>query len=143
MPTLSSYGEGNIAGVATGKTPAGAAESGNLSMPQNSNRENREIPSVSESTFDWERSANVSDGKADMHADGKSHDFVVLSTRANKAATAVAESVKERESPKGSIVAQPWTYRTQRRSLRQLHGTAITTGSETKFRDRGPDGGTV
>ena len=93
MPTLSSYGEGNIAGVATGKTPADAAESGNLSMPQNSNRENREIPSVSQSTFDWERSANAPGGNADMHADGKSHESVVLTTTANNgAAEAPAES---------------------------------------------------
>ena len=59
-----------------------------------------------------------------MNADGKSDGFVVPSTRANKAATAVAESVEERESPKGSIVASLWTYRTPSRTLRQLHGTA-------------------
>ena len=46
-------------------------------MPQHSNRENREIPLVSQLTFDWERSANVSDGKADMHAHGKSHGSIV------------------------------------------------------------------
>ncbi len=123
-------------GVAIGKTPADAAESENLSMPQHSNRENREIPSVSQSTSDWERSVNLSEGTADMNADGKSHDSIVLSTRANKTATAVAESVEERESPKGRIVDQPWTYRTQSRSSRHLHGRAITTGSETTFRDR-------
>ena len=39
-----------------------------------------------------------------MYVDGKSDDFVVLSTRVNKAAAAVAESVEERESPKGRIV---------------------------------------
>ncbi len=42
-----------------------------------------------------------------MNADGKSDDFVVLSTLANKAATAVAESVEERKSPKGSVVELP------------------------------------
>jgi len=50
------------------------------------------------------RSENLTEGTADMHADGKSDDFVVLSTRANKAATAVAESVEERRSPKGSVI---------------------------------------
>ncbi len=68
-----------------------------------------------------------------MYADGKSDDFVVLSTRANKAATAVAESVEERESPKGSIVDMSWTFRTLRRISRHLQGTAMTTGSETCF----------
>ncbi len=51
-----------------------------------------------------ERSANVSGGTADMNADGKSDDFIVPSTRANKAATAVSESVEERKSPKGTVV---------------------------------------
>ncbi len=49
-----------------------------------------------------ERSVNVSGGTADMNTDGKSDDFIVLSTRMNKAATAVSESVEERKSPKGS-----------------------------------------
>ena len=48
---------------------------------------------------DVERSENVSGGIADMNADGKSDDFIVLSTRANKVAAAEAESVEERESP--------------------------------------------
>ena len=70
-------------------------------MPQHSNRENREIPSVSQLTFDWERSANVSDGKADMHAGGKSHESVVLTTTANNsAAEAPAESDEGRDSAK-------------------------------------------
>ncbi len=46
-----------------------------------------------------------------MYADGKSDDFVVLSTRANKAATAVAESVEERESPKGDVAGDGGPYR--------------------------------
>ena len=70
-------------------------------MYGNSKRENREIPSAP-----WRqrrgRSANLTEGTADMHAAGKSDDSIVSSTRANKAATAVAESVEERESPKGS-----------------------------------------
>ncbi len=47
---------------------------------------------------------NLSEGTADMNADGKSDDSIVLTTRSNKAATAVAESVEERESPKGTVV---------------------------------------
>ena len=45
------------------------------------------------------------EGKADVNADGRSDDFVLPTTRTNKAATAVAESVEERKSPKGSITA--------------------------------------
>ena len=58
------------------------------------------------------RSENLTEGTADMHADGKSDDFVVLSTRANKAATAVAESVEERRSPKGSVIELSPMFRT-------------------------------
>lgn len=47
-----------------------------------------------------------------MNADGKSDDFVVPSTRVNKAATAVAESVEERKSPKGSIAELPSMFQT-------------------------------
>ena len=39
-----------------------------------------------------------------MNADGKSDDFVVLTTWTNKAAAAVAEPAEERKSPKGSVV---------------------------------------
>jgi hypothetical protein len=46
---------------------------------------------------------NLTEGTVNMYAGGKSDDFVVPSTRANKAATAVAESVEERRSPKGSV----------------------------------------
>jgi hypothetical protein len=49
-----------------------------------------------------ERSANVSDGKADMNAHRKSDDLVVPAKRANKAGTPVAESAEERRSPEGN-----------------------------------------
>ena len=82
--------------------PTDAAESKNLCMRGHSKRENREIPSVPRSCRG--RLANLSEGTANMYADGKSDDSILLSTRANKAATAVAESVEERESPKGTVV---------------------------------------
>ena len=127
--------EGNIDRAFDGKRDWSTAESKTWRMYGNSKRENREIPSAP-----WRRRqgrpANLTEGTAGMYADGKSDDFVVLSTRANKAATAVAESVEERESPKGSIVDLPWTSRTSCRTWRHLHGTAMTTGSETSFRDR-------
>ncbi len=133
--------EGNIDCAHDGKHDSSMVESKTWCMYENSKRENREILSASTGQDGMvrhavERSENVTDGNADMHADRKSDDFVVLSTRVNKAAAAVAESVEERESPKGSIVVLPWTFRTPSRASRHLHGTAITTGSETSFRDR-------
>ena len=103
--------EGNIDRAFDGKHDSSTAESKTWCMYGNSERENREIPSAP-----WRRRqgrpANLTEGTAGMYADGKSDDFVVLSTRANKAATAVAESVEERESPKGTVVYPPWTSRT-------------------------------
>ncbi len=95
--------EGNIARAFDGKYEASTAESKTWCMYGNSKRENREIPSAP-----WRqrrgRSANLTEGTADMHAGGKSDDFLVPSTRTNKAATAAAESVEARESPKRSHV---------------------------------------
>lgn len=106
-------------------------------MQQNSNRENRELPSVSEST-DSGRSANVTDGKADMHADGKSDEFVVPATSANNgAAEAPAEPVEERNSAKRSAeqaALRRTPGRTKRKS-RGLHGVreAARKDSTLKF----------
>ena len=72
-------------------------------MSENFKRENREIPTVSNS-LELERSANATGGTADAYAVGKSDGSIVPSTRANKAVTAVAESAEERESPKRSHV---------------------------------------
>ena len=55
-----------------------------------------------------------------MNAVGESDDFVVLSTQVNKAATAVAESVEGRRSPKGSIVELSPMLRTQSRIEHQI-----------------------
>ena len=73
-------------------------------MRGHSKRENREIPSVSQLRCSWERSVNVSDGTADMYANGKSHGSIVPAKQANKTGTPAAESVEERESLKGSDV---------------------------------------
>ena len=52
-------------------------------MSENFKRENREIPTVSNSS-ELERSANASGGTADMYADGKSDDELqLLTTRLN------------------------------------------------------------
>ena len=107
-----------------GETPADTAESENLSMRQNSNRENREIPSVSDSS-ESERSANVSDGKADMHVGGKSHGSVVPATTANNgAAEAPAEPDEGRDSAQRNV-EQDASHRTPSRTKcesRGLHG---------------------
>jgi hypothetical protein len=98
--------EGNTEQVATGKICEDSAESKTQSMDGNFNHENREIPSVPRTAPEGNlqgRSANLSEGTADMNADGKSDDFVVPLTRTNKAATAVAEPAEERKSPKGSV----------------------------------------
>ncbi len=85
------------------KHDSSTAESKTWCMYGNFKRENREIPSAP-----WRRrrgrSANLTEGTAGMHADGKSDGSIIPTTRANKAATAVAESVEERESPKGTVV---------------------------------------
>ena len=89
MPTLFRQGEGNIASCATGECDADTAESKTWCMCGNFKRENREIPSVPCTAPEGNlqgRSANLSEGTADMNADGKSDDFVVPSTRTNKAA---------------------------------------------------------
>jgi hypothetical protein len=52
-------------------------------MSENFKRENREIPTVSNSS-ELERSANADGGTADMHAAGKSDELVVPTTQANK-----------------------------------------------------------
>jgi len=93
-------------------------------MRGHSKRENREIPSASGAKplggSLLERPTNLSEGNVGMNAVGKSDDFVVPSTRANKTATAAAESVEERKSPKGSVVELPSMYRTQRRISHHL-----------------------
>ena len=63
---------------------------------------------------------NLTEGTANMYAGGKSDDFVVPSTRANKAAAAVAESVEERKSPKGSVAELPPMLRTLSRIAHHL-----------------------
>ena len=94
-----------------GETLAGTAESENLSMRQHSNRENREIPLVSDSA-ESERSANVSDGKADMHADGKSHGSVVPATTTNNGGTIAPAESNEGRDPAERNAEQDTLHRT-------------------------------
>ena len=104
-------------------------------MPQHSNRENREIPWVSQLTFDWERSANVSDGKADMHAHGKSHGSIVLTTTANNgAAEAPAESDEGRDPAERNVVPDA-SHRTPCRNTRVMRTAqrALSCPKDSRF----------
>ncbi len=72
--------------------------------------------------FDWERSANVTDGKADVHAGEKSDGVVVPAKSANNDATeASAESMEER-IPAQWNAEQSDSDRTPRRSKRESRG---------------------
>ena len=106
-----------------GEMLADTAESENLSMRQHSNRENREIPLVSDSA-ESERSANVSDSKADMHADGKSHGSVVPATTTNNGATEVPAESDEGRDPAKRNAEQDTLHRTQVRTQGKSCGLA-------------------
>ncbi len=137
MPTLSYQGEGHATGVVMGETLAGTAESENLSMRQHSNRENREIPLVSDSA-ESERSTNVSDSKADMYADGKSHGSVVPATTTNNGGTEAPAESDEGRDPAKRNAEQDTLHRTQGRIQSKscgLHGVreAARKDSTLKF----------
>lgn len=74
-------------------------------------------------------------GKAVMNADGKSDDLVVPTKRANKAATAVAEPVEERRSPKGSDGGFACTSDTEPK-LVYFSKPSSATGNDARHRDR-------
>ena len=103
MGTMFVLREGKTFHCVTGKRWNDSAESKNLSMRRNFNRENREIPEISKRPSGcWERSENAYGDTADMVVSGKSDDFVVPTKWANKAGTPVAESMEGRRSPKSS-----------------------------------------
>ena len=105
-----------------GKSTQDATESENLSMCENFKRENREIPSISDSTDgESERSAKATGHHADMHVDGKSDGPIVPTKRANKTGTPAAESVEERGSPEGNVNSS-YSRRTQCRITRDIDG---------------------
>ena len=90
-------------GVATGETPADAAESETLSMRRNSKRENRETPETPSAALRWGTVGEGANRASHMHVSGESDDSVVPAKRTNKTGlTAAAESVEERESTKGN-----------------------------------------
>ena len=107
-------GEGHAKSVVMGETLADTAESENLSMRQDSNRENREIPLVSDSA-ESERFANVSDGTANMHADGKSHGSIVPATTTNNGGHEAPAESDEGRDPAKRNAEQDNLHRTPRR----------------------------
>jgi group II intron reverse transcriptase/maturase len=107
-------------------------------MSGNFKRENREIPSASQLAFDWERSANVSDGKADVHAAGKSDGSVVPANSANNDAAEASAESREGRDPAERNAGQPDCRRTPsriKRESRGLHGVreAARTDRTLKF----------
>jgi hypothetical protein len=116
-------GEGNIESIAK-RDAKSTAESENLGMRGNSNRENIESPSSSQGTFYelWERLENVSDGKPSVNEDGQSDSFVVLTTTANNGRSErPAESDEGRELAERNI-DQDASHRTQNRNHVGLSG---------------------
>jgi len=96
------------------KVDQDAAESKNLSMCENSMRENRETSAVPRSD-DLGRSEK-GDRNADMHAAEESDDPIVPAKRANKdGADPLAEPVEERGSANGNTFRLT-AYRTQSRN---------------------------
>jgi len=68
-----------------------------VSMRKNFNRENRELPEISQRPSGcWERPKNARGGTAGMVISRKSDDFVVPTKWANKAGSSVAESTEGR-----------------------------------------------
>ena len=122
VPTLSNCGEGNMRHDVNGELWRDAAESKTLRMCGNSRRESREIPSVS-SSVDGERPEKASGRTSGMHAGGKSDGSIVPAKRANKTGTPAAETVEEREPPKGNDalhVPEPDTVPDPRVTLRRV-----------------------
>ena len=111
-------------------------------MCRHSKRENREIPSVPcaelETANCLDAQANLSEGTAEMNADGKSDESIVPSTQANNTdAESVAESAEERGSAKRNI-DQHDLSRTPSRNKRRSLGLAgvreaARNNSELKF----------
>jgi group II intron reverse transcriptase/maturase len=90
-------------------------------MRGNLKRENREIPSVAETVSVAGRFENLSEGKSNVNADGKSDRSVVPSTRANNdAAEASAESAEERDRAKRNAESSD-----PPRSPKRKHGRSL------------------
>lgn len=108
-------------------------------MCGNSKRENRESPEASQGSFFdlWERSENVSDGTADMHATGQSDKSVVPTKLANNDDTeSSAEPVEGRDLANGNVEqsASPRTPGRVKRESRGLPGVREAARNSSTLR---------
>jgi hypothetical protein len=141
VPILSWFGEGHIGWFVSGENQPDTAESETLCMRGYSKRENREIPRAPRDCSAERkrgRFENLSEGKSNMNARGKSDESVVPATSANNdAAEAFAEPTEERDSPKRNAAqdALPQTPSRTKRKSRGLHGVreAARKDSQLKF----------
>lgn len=90
-------------------------------MRENSKRENREVPAVSES-HDLERSENTSGGKADRNAAGKSDGLIVPAKSANKGAAEASTESAEESNPTKRNADEADLRRTPSRKERKSRG---------------------
>ena len=130
--------EGNTFHCVIGKRWNDSAESKNLSMRRNFNRENRETLSASDDGQQPspERSANAHSGNADMHAERESDGCVVPAKLANNEEHSFsAESMEGRQPAKGNI-EQATLDRTQNRTPRSrgLFGVREAAEADKKLR---------
>ena len=103
-------------------------------MRGNLKRENREIPSVPIANAVAGRFENLSEGKSNVNADGKTDRSVVPSTRANNdAAEASAESAEERDRAKRNAESSdlPRSPKRNRGRSLGLAGVRITAREQT------------
>lgn len=90
-------------------------------MSENFKRENREIPTVSNSS-ELERSANASGGTADAYAVGKSDGSIVPANPANKGGAEPSAESAEGRDPAKRNAEQDALHRTQSRVQRRSRG---------------------
>jgi hypothetical protein len=100
-------------------------------------RENREIPSVPAANPAAGRFENLSEGKSNVNADGKSDRSVVSSTRANNdAAEASAEPAEERDRAERNAEPSDPPHSPKRRRGRSLGlaGVRITAREQPELK---------
>ena len=121
---------------AKGKSDVPPTESKTTRTVGNFPRGSREIPAVSDSFKETDRSEKARCRTADMHVAGKSDDSIVPEKRANKAGPmAAAESVEGRESTEGNVAqighdTDTVPKRREDRSVRRTRGTCFRVTPE-------------
>jgi RNA-directed DNA polymerase len=130
--------EGHTSRGAKGKQCDGSAESKNLSMRRNFNRENRETLSISNDGQQpsLERSANAHGGNAGMHVERESDGCVVPAKSANNAKTNFSAEPMEGRQPANRNIEQATLDRTQNRTPRSrgLYGVREAAEADKTLR---------